>query len=47
MTNKELQEILKKIPDDAEVFLHPDPDDDFYSPLITTDEYGDIVIMGE
>lgn len=47
MTNIELQEILKKFPDDAEVFVHPDPDDDFYNPLITKDEYGDIVIMGD
>lgn len=46
MTNKELQELLKQMPDDAEVFVHPAPDDDFYTPLITKDECGDIVIMG-
>lgn len=44
MTNKELQELLKQLPDDTEVFLNQDPDDDFCTPFITTDEYGDIVI---
>ena len=45
MTNKELQELLKKLPDDAEVFLHPDPEEDYYTPYIAITEYGDILIM--
>lgn len=44
MTNKELQDLLKQLPDNAEVFVHTNPEDDFCVPHISVDIYGDIII---
>ena len=44
MTNKELQDLLKQYPDDSEVFIHAEPEDDFYVPYIRVYISGDIII---